>query len=224
MTNREFAQKIVTAMYNANRYGIEVHFVDPGIKTSPELNQLSMEAITAYETETKQKVDMSSGEQVADAVRYSLDNKLLSPEKNERLMKALIEAGHGRVTDDELHANIQEATNGEKSAIIYGNLHDDLVRRLGPDTLVVDIYKDGRSFHDRPDLREDRPGSGHGEPGLVHIVEDNQTFITDRATPQQSAGLTVEQGKQPPNGYFLGFIPIDPPSRAPVNPNTLNGP
>lgn len=211
-------------MYNANRYGIEVHFVDPGIKTSPELNQLSMEAITAYETETKQKVDMSSGEQVADAVRYSLDNKLLSPEKNERLMKALIEAGHGRVTDDELHANIQEATNGEKSAIIYGNLHDDLVRRLGPDTLVVDIYKDGRSFHDRPDLREDRPGSGHGEPGLVHIVEDNQTFITDRATPQQSAGLTVEQGKQPPNGYFLGFIPIDPPSRAPVNPNTLNGP
>jgi hypothetical protein len=148
----------------------------------------------------------------------------LPPEKHQRLMNELIEVGRGRVTDDELHTNIQQATNGEKSAIIYGNLHDDLVRRLGSDTLVVDIYRDGRAFHERPNLREDRPGSGYGEPGLVHIVEDKQTFVTDRATPQQSVALTIEQDKQPPNGYFLGFIPIDPPARTQVIPNMFNGP
>lgn len=225
LTNRDYAQSLVTTMDNAKRYGMEVHFVDPGFSVTYEQMQAAMEAVRAYEAQTNEKIDLGSTQQVADAIRYTRDNKLLPPDKLERLETLSRQIVEKRLTDSDLHSNIMEATNGEKAAIIYGNLHDDIVRRLGPDTLVVDIYKDGRDFHDRSaDLPNNRPGNGYGEPGLVHIVDDNQTFITDRATPQQSAGLTVEQGKQPPNGYFLGFIPIDPPSRtAPVTPFSPGG-
>ena len=219
ITVHDMAESIANTMDNAKQYGMRVHFVDPGLPLpTAEENALFKEALQAYEHATGEKVDYRSRESVDDAVNYIRNHgDLLPPEKMQALRDASQRLLNARLNDQNLYSNIQQATHGEKTAVIYGSRHDDLadrIKRDGHSALVVDIYDEGRAFYRQREQGAEKVVV-NGEPDLVHVVDEDNTYVTDRATDAEKAGLTINQGSMPANGYFLGILPIDPPGPDP---------
>ena len=203
ISEAEVIQGIVNTMDRAKAYGMDVHFVDPG---TPEPTRqeiaLAQEVFGIYEEATGQSVDTTSLPSVLESMQYVVDNDLISDEKKiqiDEMWKRYIEE---RSNDAALHDNITEATNGEKTAIVYGSRHDDLVVRLGEDQVfIVDAYADGPAYHDR--LEEDtRNDVKDGQPDFVYIADKGELYITDKN--DNAAELPVDEHTRPASGSVLG--------------------
>jgi len=206
-----FVRSVANTIAYGSRFGIDVHFVDPGLPIPPqEVTDALVDVMSDYELHTGLEIDYSDAEALRGVLDYMVENELISDEN----MAILEQHGSGfmdeRLNDQNLYNNIIAATNGEKTAIIYGAAHDHLGELLGDNVMVLDIYDEGKNFYKQQDHDGDaRPA---GEPDFVYILRDGAVYITDHASLEQSQAVTVDEDGAPANGYFLGALPIDPPT------------
>ncbi len=206
-----FIRSAANTIAHASQFGIDVHFVDPGLPMPPEEAAQAMgRVLLDYETSTGNEIDFSDADSMRGALTYMLDNELIAPDDMEILKVYGGEFMNERLNDQALYDNIMAATNGEKTAIIYGAAHDHLGELLGDNVMVFDIYEDGKTFYDHQD--NDGQATIEGEPDFVYVIRDDSVYATDQASEAQKQAVNIDEGAAPANGYFLGVLPIDPPS------------
>lgn len=200
VTREDFINGLVETIDNANKYDIKVHAVDAGAGTSTSFrfsaeSQAAWDrAESAYEQQTGLNIDTySSPEAVQAFIMYAKEHELFSEEETQKMADEFFAA---RFDDSALHQNIIAAANGEKTAVIYGAVHDDLPRRLqesGMAPLVVDIYSNKAGFEatGKIDLPTRNPA---GEPDIVHFQGSGQTYVTDQLESGLGRDLSVTPG------------------------------
>lgn len=215
ITKDDMLNSFMDTMDHAKQFGMTVHFVDPGLP-QPTMDDIKMlmEAVEIYNENSTDDIDLTKtdSERIKEAMIEMRDRDLVPDELQTKLEEFMTRFMGERLNDENLYDNIIEAADGQKTAIIYGARHDDLIERLESDGVpvtVIDAYGDGENFY-RTNDNDNISVTTEGEPDLVFIVEDGTTFVTDHASDLQTDGLTVDDGAVPPNGYFLG-LPIDPP-------------
>lgn len=215
VTENDLLNGIADTIDNAKQYGMQVHFVDPGVvhlqvQFSRESERILDRALERYERETGKTLTVNSSFQdVQDFMTHVMQPGNLSEAERAQLLRDFVLS---RTNDEQLYNNIQAATNGEKTAIMYGAGHDNLAARLGGSLLVVDLYRDPGNYNNLH-TREIPGFDAAGEPDIVHVVSTGQTFVTDSADPHMTAGLNT-QPAQGPLPDPLSFPTSEPPAVA----------
>ncbi|MCB1841160.1 MAG: hypothetical protein KDI61_13005 [Alphaproteobacteria bacterium] len=218
VTEGDFLNSVADTIDNAKKFGMDVHFVDNDISNlqvnlSRESERLLSRAIRRYQHETGNRINQnSSPHDLQQFFKYMDDHHLLTAEQWGTLRQDFIAA---RTNDEALYNNVQAVTNGEKTAVIYGAGHDDLVRRMGGSPLVVDVYSDPAQYN-RSQLNELPGFNTAGEPDIVHITDGSQTYVTDEADPHLTGGLSTQPASEPlPEAVATGQD-LAAPDRAPT--------
>lgn len=218
VTQADLVESVANTIDSAKKYGMEVHFVDPDVSNlqvnfSRESERILSRGLRRYERDTGIKIDQNSSLYDREQFfKYMDDHHYLTDEQWGTIRRDFVAA---RTSDEALYNNIQAVTNGEKTGVIYGAGHDDLVRRAGGSPLVVDVYSDPGQYN-RARSTEIPGFNSAGEPDIVHITDGSQTYVTDEADPHLTGGLSTQPASEPlPEAVSTGQD-LAAPDRAPT--------
>lgn len=199
LSDIDYINGFVDIIDSAKRLGMESHFVDPhaeqrNYRLSQETRETLERILPAYEEATGQSLGRRPAlDEIARVFVFAKGRGEVSDAEAGRFMDDVYTS---RTNDRALARSIEEATGGEKAGIIYGAGHDNLAARLGGSLLVVDVYPDAAAYqavHNATQVGYDYKG----QPDIVHLVDSNETFLTEKADPHLTAGLSSEAATAP---------------------------
>ena len=222
VTKDDFIHSIVSTVELAQKYGVQVHASDPildirVIEVAIEVldDLASYEGISGKVQSDAHKIigQLSKVNSLTDAGEFvSIIDSVRSdhPEIWADITsdKVLDEAFRRRITDDTpLFDIIEQQTNGEKTAIIYGAAHDNIVEQLndkdflGDNTLVIDVVKHYSHMEWVSGFVNDKvvPAGGNessielGRPDLVINLDVDSMYIMDKASDEFTEGLSFSE-------------------------------
>ncbi len=172
-------------------YGMENYFSDEQkalLTDFARATSLGLAATQRYAQESGEEPQFNSA-YIAKAIEHGYNNGYFTAEEKGVLLKVSQDFAEQRLDDTQLAEDITEAAAGQTTGVIYGSWHDDLAAKLGRDNvLIFDVHPNQTAFDNSNP--QDRPGfKPEGEPDFVYFP-DKGVFVTDRATPAATAGLT----------------------------------
>ena len=183
---------------NAEKYDIKVHFVDPRGQMANELREGLHEAIRIYEKETGLKYEGAASK--IDMLKFWSKDQAHIDEF--RSLTKLTKTPH-KDTDLRLYEEIVDASDDQKTAVIFGSGHDHVIKNIIENAdsdqnpvLVIDIWGNEDQFH--------AVGQGNspvnvyeGEPDIVHILSTGKTYTTEKTPKDIIEGLKLQPSGGP---------------------------
>lgn len=177
---------------NAVSHGFDNGYYTPeqeaGLIEFSGVGEPVLRATQWYTAQTGAEYELTQ-ENITTAHKYAMENNFYTEDELQRLDDYGQKIIDIRTDDTEITGNIIEASNGQKTAVIIGNAHDDLATKLPGQSVIIDIYENREAF-DKTSPSE-RPGfKPEGEPDFVYMAEEKEMFVTSKAEPALTAGLT----------------------------------